>query len=176
MARLTTDNNGGGREAWLAEGNAKQARKRVAAKALITDEAGRILLVNPTYKENWDLPGGMAEANESPIDALKRELHEELSLSVDVGSLLALEWIGAHGPWDDQLTFMFDCGTLTDTRIGQMSLTDKEISDYRFYPTGEAVQALRVDIANRLTRAIDARDKGRTDYTESRRSAQQFGC
>ena len=49
------------RFAYLAEGNAKQARKRVAADLLIRDEAGHVLLVNPTYKDNWDLPGGMVE-------------------------------------------------------------------------------------------------------------------
>ncbi|WP_245627708.1 hypothetical protein [Actinomadura oligospora] len=37
------------RFAYLAEGNARQARKRVAADVLVRDEAGRILLVNPTY-------------------------------------------------------------------------------------------------------------------------------
>jgi ADP-ribose pyrophosphatase YjhB (NUDIX family) len=58
----------------LAEGNARQARKRVAADMLIRDEAGRVLLVNPTYKDFWDLPGGMAEANEPPRAAAEREL------------------------------------------------------------------------------------------------------
>ncbi|MFD8591350.1 NUDIX domain-containing protein, partial [Streptomyces sp. NPDC059637] len=54
-------------EAWnayLAEGNATQPRKRVAADVLLRDPAGRFLLVEPTYKPGWDLPGGMAEANE----------------------------------------------------------------------------------------------------------------
>lgn len=45
--------------AYLAEGNAKQARKRVAADVLLRDPSGRVLLVNPTYKPGWDLPGGM---------------------------------------------------------------------------------------------------------------------
>ena len=40
----------------------------------------RVLLVNPNYKPDWDLPGGMAEANEPPIDAARRELREELGL------------------------------------------------------------------------------------------------
>lgn len=44
--------------AYLAEGNATQARKRVAADVLIRDASGRVLLVNPTYKPGWDLPGG----------------------------------------------------------------------------------------------------------------------
>jgi hypothetical protein len=62
-------------EAWnayLAEGNAKQARKRVSADAIVRDSAGRVLLVDPTYKPDWDLPGGMAEANEPPADAVRR--------------------------------------------------------------------------------------------------------
>lgn len=47
-------------DAWntyLAEGNARQARKRVSADVILRDQAGRILTVNPTYKEGWDLPG-----------------------------------------------------------------------------------------------------------------------
>jgi hypothetical protein len=37
------------------------ARKRMAAGALFRDEDGRVLLVNPTYKPTWDLPGGRRE-------------------------------------------------------------------------------------------------------------------
>ena len=57
-------------EAWqqhLAEGNAKQPRKRVGADAILRDSYGRILLVDPDYKPDWDLPGGMVEANEPPV-------------------------------------------------------------------------------------------------------------
>jgi 8-oxo-dGTP pyrophosphatase MutT (NUDIX family) len=154
------------REAWLAEGNAKQARKRVAAKELITDEAGRVLLVNPTYKEDWDLPGGMAEANEPPTQALAREIYEELNLHIAVGRLLALDWIGPHGPWDDQLTFLFDCGSLTGAQIGEITLTDAEISEYRLFRPDEALQSLRADVAERLARAIQTRNSGHTQYTE----------
>jgi 8-oxo-dGTP pyrophosphatase MutT (NUDIX family) len=45
---------------------ASLARKRMAAGALFRDEGGRVLLVNPVYKPAWDLPGGAAEAEESP--------------------------------------------------------------------------------------------------------------
>src|SRR5690349_17461511 len=93
-------------EAWnayLAEGNAKQARKRVSVDALIHDQENRILVVKPTYKPGWDLPGGMVEANEAPLDALRRELGEELGLSLPILSLLSIDWVPPHGPWDDQL-------------------------------------------------------------------------
>ncbi|HWG65189.1 MAG TPA: NUDIX domain-containing protein, partial [Streptosporangiaceae bacterium] len=75
--------------------------------------AGRILLVDPTYKPDWDLPGGMAEANEPPADAVRRELREELGLGIQVGDLLCVDWVSPHGPWDDLLNFIFDGGTLT---------------------------------------------------------------
>ena len=60
-------------EAYLAEGNARQARKRVGADVILRDGAGRLLLVDPRYKPDWDLPGGMAEANEAPHEAARRE-------------------------------------------------------------------------------------------------------
>ncbi|GAA0979257.1 NUDIX hydrolase [Nocardiopsis tropica] len=69
----------------LAEGNRIQARKRVAAKVLIRDEQGRMLLVDPVYKPFWDLPGGMAEANEPPHNAARREVNEEVGLVVEIG-------------------------------------------------------------------------------------------
>src|SRR5262245_8516100 len=102
-------------QAWrehLAEGNARQARKRVGADALLRDEQGRILLVDPQYKPDWDMPGGMAEANESPIDALRRELTEELGLDLPAHgvTLLCVDWVSPHGPWDDSLMFIFDAG------------------------------------------------------------------
>src|SRR5690606_12767250 len=53
-------------------------RKRVSAGCLLFDEAGRLLIVNPTYKDGWEIPGGAVEANESPLDGCIREIREEL--------------------------------------------------------------------------------------------------
>jgi 8-oxo-dGTP pyrophosphatase MutT (NUDIX family) len=57
---------------------ASLARKRMAATAFFRDDQGRVLLVNPVYKETWDLPGGAVEAEESPHAACRREVAEEL--------------------------------------------------------------------------------------------------
>jgi hypothetical protein len=75
-------------EAWdahLAEGNARQPRKRVAADVIVRDPDDRVLLVKPQLQARWDVHGGMAEANEPPIEAAARELREELGLSVENG-------------------------------------------------------------------------------------------
>ncbi len=104
-------------QAWrahLAEGNANQPRKRVSADAIIRDIHGRLLLVDPKYKPDWDTPGGMAEANEPPHLAVQRELQEELGLDLHVKRLLCVDWIAPHEPWDDLIVFIFDADTLTE--------------------------------------------------------------
>src|SRR3712207_1694341 len=128
MAGMSEEEYGGAeRFRWLAEGNARQARKRVSAKAVICDGSGRVLLVNPTYKPHWDLPGGMAEANESPIAAVVREVEEELGFTARVRRLLLVDWVDAHGPWDDLLVFVFDAGTVTGEDEQRITVVDEEI-------------------------------------------------
>jgi 8-oxo-dGTP diphosphatase len=45
---------------------------------------------NKTRPMLWELLGGKMEANETPVDALKREWLEEAGIKVEVGSLLAV--------------------------------------------------------------------------------------
>ncbi len=122
-------------EAWqahLAEGNRVQARKRVGADVLFRDEDGRVLLVDPRYKPDWDLPGGMAEANEPPLDAAKREVMEELGITYPGGRPLVVDWVKPHGPWDDSLIFVFDGGVIPEKDKMRLELRDGELRDLRF--------------------------------------------
>ena len=62
-----------------------------AATAVVSDEAGRILLVlrnREPGKHQWALPGGFVETGESPADAAKRELEEETGLSASNPTLI----------------------------------------------------------------------------------------
>jgi ADP-ribose pyrophosphatase YjhB (NUDIX family) len=148
--------------AYLAEGNAKQARKRVAADILLCDPSGRVLLVNPTYKPGWDLPGGMAEANEPPEKTVVRELREELGLDVVVRGLLVVDWVAPHGPWDDQIAFIFDGGVLDVDEALQPH--DQELSAAGFYSMSEADRMVRERMRRRLLAAVRALREGRTVY------------
>lgn len=143
-------------DSYLAEGNAKQARKRVAADVLFRDDAGRLLLVKPTYKEGWDLPGGMAEANESPHDAARRELNEELGLTVPLLGVLCVDWVSPHGPWDDQLAFIFDGGTLTEQQRSRLYPRDHELSACEFFESAHALKQLRHRAGLRTAQALAA--------------------
>ncbi|MFD1935168.1 NUDIX domain-containing protein [Nonomuraea mangrovi] len=154
-------------EAWnayLAEGNAKQARKRVGADVLIRDEQGRILLVDPKYKPDWDLPGGMAEANEAPTAAARRELKEELGLDLEIGRLLVVDWVPPHGPWDDSLMFIFDGGILGREQIGEMRTVDQELASHRFATQGEMKHLLRPYVLDRAQSALEALQAGHATY------------
>jgi 8-oxo-dGTP diphosphatase len=52
-------------------------------KCVITD-GDRVLLVRHTYgSRSWDLPGGSIKRGEEPADAARREMHEELGVSID---------------------------------------------------------------------------------------------
>jgi 8-oxo-dGTP diphosphatase len=157
------------REAWnayLAEGNAKQARKRVSADALVRDTSGRILLVDPNYKPDWDLPGGMAEANEPPADALRRELREELGLDIQVGDLLCVDWVSPHGPWDDLLNFIFDGGTPSNSDVSGLRLVDNELRTFEFCDEGRAKERLPAHVWRRASAALEALRTGRARYLQ----------
>ena len=72
-------------------------RKTTAGGALIRNREGLILFLEPTYKPTLEIPGGVAEQNESPLDACRREVREEIGLDIEIGGLLVVDWVPAQG-------------------------------------------------------------------------------
>lgn len=60
-------------------------RFTVTAGAVIFNDKGEVLLLKHRFRagSGWGLPGGFMENGEQPIDALRRELHEEIGLELD---------------------------------------------------------------------------------------------
>jgi 8-oxo-dGTP diphosphatase len=86
-----------------------ELRLRQAARAVVLDPAGRILLVRFEFSDRslWACPGGGLEPGESHQDALRRELREEVGLELeDLGPCI---WTRTHiiplfdGRWDGQV-------------------------------------------------------------------------
>jgi 8-oxo-dGTP diphosphatase len=74
----------------------KKIMKRIEVVAAVIVRDGEVLATRRGYGEWqgwWEFPGGKMEAGESPRDALRREIREELDAEIEVGRLLeTVEW------------------------------------------------------------------------------------
>jgi len=129
LARLINDPPTFGREGFIAILNAGLPRKRVISQGLLRDEHDRVLLCELTYKNEWDLPGGVIEPGESPATGLVRELEEELGVTVEIHGLVTMNWLPAWRGWDDACLFVFDLGRVDSRSVERMALQDAEIKN-----------------------------------------------
>jgi 8-oxo-dGTP pyrophosphatase MutT (NUDIX family) len=125
--------------------------------ALIFDPAGRLLVVNPTYKAHWTLPGGIMEADgETPWEACRREVREEVGLQVDHGRLVAVDFLRPKATKAGGMRFLFDCGVLDGGMLGTITLQEEELSEYRLVEPADALELLSGPLRRRLSAALGA--------------------
>jgi 8-oxo-dGTP diphosphatase len=142
-------------------------RKRMGSGVLLTDRVGRVLLVEPTYKPQWEVPGGGVEADESPHSAAARELEEELSLTVPIGRLLVTDWVPPQPTRTEGLMLIFDGGVLTPERSAQIRLPADELASWAWCDPGEAVDRLSPLLNRRILAARQARADQTSVYLEN---------
>ncbi|MFD0275655.1 NUDIX domain-containing protein [Kitasatospora sp. NPDC127111] len=152
---------------------ATRPRIRAKARALFTDAAGRVLLVRlrpwsgPGGEEPyWVLPGGGIEADrETPREAARREVREELGWECEPGRLLALDWLPgraadpATGRDTAVLVYVFDGGTVTDEQLASMVMAEDELVEWRLCEAAEARALLSASSWARTAAALAARDR-----------------
>lgn len=70
---------------------ATHSRFTVTAGAIVFNDNGEILLLKHRFRagSGWGLPGGFLEAGEQPLDALRRELREEIGLEISDAEIFA---------------------------------------------------------------------------------------
>lgn len=135
-------------------------RRRMAAGVLLRDSAGRVLLVEPSYKQHWDIPGGSVDAGETPWATAARELFEEVGVDRPLGRLLVLDHVGDDGRMPEGLVFVWDGGLVTDDEVAGLTLTDPEIVSAGLYTLDEAATMVKPVLAARLAIAVEAADTG----------------
>lgn len=129
------------------------ATPRVAAGVLIRNTRGDVLLVKPTYKEGWEIPGGYVEPGESPRAAAEREVKEELGLIIGIGRLLTVDW-APHPAEGDKILFVFSGDRLTN--LNPTSADPTEIDSARFWPTDKLRQALPDRLLRRVSHSLSS--------------------
>jgi 8-oxo-dGTP diphosphatase len=82
----------------------------VAARAVVMDESGRVLLIRrapDVYLDpgRWELPGGKMDHGESLEEALAREVGEETGLSVRVGKPFHVHQFSVDPFWVTCVTY-----------------------------------------------------------------------
>jgi 8-oxo-dGTP pyrophosphatase MutT (NUDIX family) len=136
------------------------ARCPIGAACLIRDDAGRILLVQQSYRTSpiWMPPGGWVDKGETPQQAARREAREEVGLSVTIHRPLAIGG-GGYG----ELTVLFEAEI-----VGEPVLTlSDEIERADFFPP-DALPSLADQTRRWLAEAFSALDGNGAATTSSR--------
>jgi 8-oxo-dGTP pyrophosphatase MutT (NUDIX family) len=120
---------------------------------LIFDPDGRLLILKPSYKKGWTIPGGQVEADgESPWAACRRETREECGVVLDRGRLVGVDFLTPRPDRPGGLRFLFDCGALDQAEADQVRPQDPEIEEHRFADLDEALSLLSGPLRRRVKR------------------------
>jgi len=135
--------------------------------AIFRNKKEMVLMVTPTYKDDFEIPGGVVEENESPLAACKREIKEELGLDVKMGRLLCVDYYPTQYPLTESLMFIFDGGVLSEDEIIGIKTQEDELLGFVFLSLADIRGKTSEALYKRIKQALWAIDKGEVCYLES---------
>ena len=142
-------------------------KKRIAAGALFFNENNELLIVKPTYKDYWQIPGGVVEKDESPRDGCIREVKEEIGLDIDIKKFLCADYIYISSEEREGIIFIFYGGILTPFQIENIKLPKEEISECKFLKTEEALPLLSKIAERRIAKSLEVLKNDTPVYSEN---------
>ena len=144
-------------------------RVPASAGALIFDRHGRLLVLKPTYKSGWTVPGGQMEADgETPWEACRREVLEESGLVVESGRLVCVDFLRPRPGRPGGIRFLFDCGDFDDETLAGIVVQEDEISEHRLEELPDALELLSGPLRRRVRASVESQG---TVYLEDGRRA-----
>ncbi|EKE10890.1 MAG: NUDIX hydrolase [uncultured bacterium] len=148
-------------------------QKRMASGVVIFNEFGEVLLVKPTYKNHWSVPGGVIDKDESPRDAAIRETKEEINIELKKCDLLCIDYMSPRDSGfstkDENMQFIFYGGILSNEEINQIQIPKEEIGEFGFFSKDESLKQVGEKLSNRLPACYEAIDTKIPVYLEGGR-------
>ena len=140
------------RKTWLET----LAKRHSASGAFIFNEKNQLLILKPSYKEGWNLPGGVTDKFESPYQTVIRECKEETNLDIQIKELVLIDYIQEtiDGHNFDHVEFYFTAIVKSFTDI---KIDNEEVIDYKFVDTTQAKEFLSENYYNRLQAVLRAK-------------------
>ncbi|MFI7121747.1 NUDIX hydrolase [Amycolatopsis sp. NPDC049868] len=139
---------------FVAEGELEGLVEHVAVPAslVVAVHAEAVLMMFDSRRRQWELPGGMREAGESPREAAVRELGEETGIhGVDLSFAAAAEF-DLVKPERRELLAVYR----TQLQVAPRLTVNGEALDFRWWPPSEPVSEemspLDAEIARRVVR------------------------
>jgi 8-oxo-dGTP pyrophosphatase MutT (NUDIX family) len=124
---------------------------------MIFDANGLLLILKPTYKKGWTIPGGQVEpGGESPWEACRRETLEECALQIDHGRLACVDFLRPKPGRLGGIRLLFDCGPLSDVQLDAIRLQEGEIERHRFVTLARAAELLSGPLRRRVSAAVES--------------------
>ena len=123
----------------------------VGCAGVVVDRHSRVLLVRHTYQKGWHLPGGGVKRGESALQALTRELREEVGIEFDHTEtrLVGLYYQRVGYKHDHQAVFLVPCLNPPNSFLANMEIEEASFFDVCALPA-ETGGACRDKIAAAL--------------------------
>lgn len=130
---------------------------RGSAGALIRSTEGDVLLVRRVYMPDrpWGVPGGIIEAEESPLTACLREIAEELGVPASPRALLVTDWVPSAPPRTPALHWLFRVEVPSEEFV----LPEEELSGWAWVPPEKLEEYLVGGTARRMVAGVDVDDR-----------------
>lgn len=145
-------------------------KKRIGVTAVISYRH-QYLVLKPSYvvepldnpqARNWVLPGGIVEAEESPLEGLHREIKMQLGLSINPLRLMSVDYIHNIDSRGEYLQFLFEVQELNESEAQSLQLDKIDFKDFEFMDLEKAIILLTLPAARRLEKALLAQQVGLT--------------
>jgi 8-oxo-dGTP diphosphatase len=124
----------------------------VYVEVLLIDLPDRMLLIRHVGDGEWSAPGSWVRPNESPRDAARRAVRDQLRIDVPIGRPLVVEWRDEP----DELHFVFDGGIPEPVAYNEVEPDWRLVSEWRYVFSAETAPLLAKPAFVRYTAALAA--------------------